>query len=230
MRTARGFFRPALWLILFGLSATVTFGQPVSPRLVIGVPLTQTIPSGFRPSRFGGETFRGGRSQYLAGAGIDTSLPYRLRLGLSVLYQRISYDASVNTRTTGIPVVTIAESSAAADRWQVPALVYYRVDRPLQPLFGTGVNVSVVSRLRGRTEGTRISPLAPPETFVSGPSETLPGRRAIGWTSGAGLKLPAGLIRVLPELRYTLWLKPHTSVSGRYFRQHQLEFIIGLGL
>ncbi len=218
------------WTLLF-LVTTFAFGQTVSPRLVIGVPLTRGSEDGFLPFRLGGELFRGRRSQYIIGGGFDTQLPLLLRLDVNVLYRRISYDSSVNARSTGVPTITIAESSVAADRWEFPVAVCYRVPaRAVRPFLLTGVNLSLVSRLRGRTEGVLIPPITigPPSPFLRGPRDALPKRVAAGWFSGGGLELVTGPLRLAPELRYTLWGRRHTDgFSGLQFSRHQLDLLLG---
>ena len=109
-----------LWLTLLSFATSFAFGQSISPQLIIGAPLIHDLKDCFQPSRFAGEFFRGRRSQYIIGAGLDTLLTLRLRLDTGILYRRISYDSSQNVRTTGVPTTIIAESSVAADRWEFP--------------------------------------------------------------------------------------------------------------
>jgi hypothetical protein len=217
--------RPGLLLVFVPFA----LGQVVHPHLVVGVPLTRPFQDGFEASRRGGDTFRGRRSQFVAGAGLEVPLSDRFRVDAGFLYRRLAYDAARDVTTTGPPTRIVAQSSAAADRWEAPVLFRYRLlGGQTRPFLLTGGTLSMVGRLRGNTEGTEFPPVGPPQPIVRPPIDGLPNRLAGGWTSGGGLELPAGRLRLAPEVRYTFWANRHTRTPSEFrFRRHQFDFLLG---
>ena len=207
------------------LSIGAARAQHVSPHILVGVPVTTTFTDVYRAARIGGEQFLAGKSQYLIGGGVQIPLRTSLHLDLSVLYGRVSYESSENGRTTGIPVTIVSATSAAYDRWQFPTLIAYGRRDGIRPFAGTGISFSVLSRLRGWTAGTTTSPLEGTTSFTRTPVDDAQ-RLAFGWVSGAGITIPAGIVKVQPQLRYTLWILSNTS--GPQYGSNQLDVMLAI--
>lgn len=211
-------FISPLPLIVF--LTTGASSQPLSFGLKAGVPLTSLLKAD--PTSAASAT----TNPYIAGAFIEFRLPRNLSLEFDALYRHLHYSDSLS-----IPLLGGEFEHVSAGAWEFPLLLKYRLgENAAHPFVSAGsafdvlalknsfAEFSVVPPSVGTTTGTNSSPLSLKNSVVA------------GFTGGAGVEIPAGRLRISPEVRYTYWLSPHFYTLGTFLdgRRRQVEFLVGL--
>jgi hypothetical protein len=188
--------RAALFLLLAPLAVGA---QPFTAGIKAGVPLTDFI-SGLENrtfTRYISQTHR-----YLLGGTAELRLPFSLAVEFDAIYRRVGYTA-----------IAAQTYSTAANAWEFPLLLKYRLHAPLvRPYVDGGVAWDTLQGLAGSLAASGVK-----HTTIT------------GIVLGAGVDIHAVFLHISPEVRYTRWTSPHiTSPYGMVTsNQNQAEFMVG---
>ena len=149
----------------------------------------------------------------------ELRLPFRLGIEVDALYRPLEYRSTLGEDTHGQ-----VSTATTGNAWQFPVLVRRRLWRgPLTPyVAGGGVwqHLNGLRQVRQSLAGLTIRSDRP---------EELARRSTGGFVMAGGLELPAGAMRIAPEVRFTHW----GSESFRHWtgalrsNSNQWEFLVG---
>jgi hypothetical protein len=118
------------------------------------------------------------------------------------------------------------------DSWDFPLMLKYRFGHTIHPYVVGGGVLRYVGPVHGRgtlTVGTLVTETSSTTPLDTSNPSDLNKRFYPGLTAGAGMEARAGLVRLLPELRYTRWTANISGPGGVLrFAPDQIEILIGL--
>jgi len=173
--------------------------------------------------------------RYTVGTGAVVRLPRHFEAEVDILYKRLGYD--LDSTQPALPVV-VTHTSTTANSWEFPLLaVYHPADvRHISPRLAAGVSFRAASGTSTQAEcypiASQYSSFCPSTSPASSPPDNhLNSRSFFGGTFGAGVEMPLGRVRLVPELRYTRW-RADSGESGSLFdlrsNPNQLDFLVGI--
>ena len=159
-------------------------------------------------------TFKSTATNFILGPTVELHFPAGFGVEFDALYRRFHYDTTSN-------LVDVIANGTAANAWEFPLLVKYRVPGViLRPFLDAGF---AFDRWSGVKQLVQVpSTLGMTKTNVSGTNK--------GVVLGAGVELNLRLIHVSPEIRYTRWGAPNLGALADVLRsgQNQAEVLIGV--
>lgn len=195
-------------------AARLASAQLVSFGAIGGVPFIQQI-SNHDESR-----------PYIVGPSVEFRLPAGFAVEADALYRRIGQTGFFGFIEIGAAMTptTLAQSDRLrGNEWQFPLVgkYYFRRNSSWQPFLGTGYSF--------RTVGTHHSIS---QTFIDANGATqhesfrLNSRSdlGVGAVVAAGIRLHAGRLAILPEIRYTRW----GSQNNIFFHKNEAAGLLGI--
>ncbi len=185
--------------------------QRISIGVKGGVPVTS-------PSASHDESRR-----YVVGPSIEIHLPANFAVEGAALYQRVGSENTAAVITPGastVPLTSLYSFRYRGNRWEFPVLgkYYFRSQRSSwQPYIGTGYSFA--------TTWLRYDYSYPDSVTGKAISGHTDGRSPtnVGAIFAAGVRLHAGRLAVLPELRYSRW-----GGADPVMRKNQLTAFLGI--
>jgi len=203
----------------------------------IGAPMLNSFNTG--SFSFLGTGFHQGSSatrRYTAGAGVELRLPHGLGAEVDMLYKRLGYDVNSNP-SPDVPVAFL-HTWSTANSWEFPVLgVYHPYHREhFAPRVSAGVSFRTISG--ASTSGqcyvlsSVYSQFCQSTAPVAEPADShLNARSSFGGTFGAGIEMKAGLMRIVPEVRYTRWRADSSQPQMPFdlrSNPNQLDVLVGI--
>jgi len=150
--------------------------------------------------------YRSATRRYTLGPAVEVKLPRRFSVGVDALYKRVEWAGPTPTR--GRP--------AEAGRWEFPVLVKRSFSGGrARPFAALGISFNRVTGVRGAAAFTELR-----------------HRSTIGYAAAAGVELRLGILRIVPEIRFTRWVDRNFGVRDGPLRSNlsQVEVLAGLML
>jgi hypothetical protein len=202
-----------VFFILIVAAASGTCQIRLSPGVIAGTPLTDTLISSSSSSSDGADSsfnrVHSVTKRLLIGPSVNLELPRGLGLEFDALYQRINYDIATGSSSAGSYFYQSFEQTTA-NRWQFPLLVQYRHSMNKVTAFvEAGPSISTIAGANTRGATTSVSPPSPPATnsyTVTSPAET-----TAGITAGGGIAIPVLGHHLRAEIRFSHWF---TGANG----------------
>lgn len=167
------------------------------------------------------------------GVAMQFALGERIALNLDLLYRKIGYRKSTETRTgvdnpattTDERKLTATTEQTRASVWELPVLGRYymksRHESGPRSFFEAGV---AIRRAGGVITFTEID-----DSCCDQVPASLAHRYSTGLVAGAGVQLIDDYgVRVIPEVRYTRWLSRSLDSRPARSASHQLEVLFGI--
>ena len=168
--------------------------------------------------------------RYIVGPQLEVRLPLRLSVEFDALYRRVGF--------TGYADSCCAHSITRerANSWEFPILLKYRlparffVGAGYAPRMIHGTAVSSGSDLSGISQNPPMDII----TYYFNQRSDTNYRMTHGVVVSGGVDLPAGHLRISPELRYVHWSSPFLSQFGGdgsfefVSKQHELFVLLGI--
>jgi hypothetical protein len=208
-------------LALFVLATSACFSQrPLTFGVKGGVPLTGFLDATQFPPLTSRQAATSTTNPYILGPTVELRLPSNLAIELDALFRHFRYQTSV-CASTSCSLTTITSNV-----WEVPLLLKYNVRRKIvKPYIDGGM---VWDRLQGLSANDiESSGFGPPTTLSVKPFE-LKDATSIGLVLGAGVEIPAGLMRISPEIRYTRWTSQQFAGHLINSKANQADFLLGI--
>jgi hypothetical protein len=219
-------------IVVLLLSALPIFCQGIHLGLKGGIPITQYFDTGASGSLHGDADYSAATRRYTVGISGEWRLTPSFGFEIDAMYHRMGYVGIVHFFDSANGNFHDSAIDVKGNSWDFPLFAKYRFRRELRPYIAAGAVVRYIGPVRGKGEETtgslvtRSSSTVPLDTRE--PSE-LRKRFYPGLTAAAGLELPAGRFRVLPEFRYTRWTANISEPGGLLrFASGQAEFLVGL--
>jgi hypothetical protein len=164
--------------------------------------------------------------RYIAGPMIEVGLPLQFAVEFDALYSREGFRASNST-----PLATTYIDSHS-NVWQLPILVERSIPMPLvKPFAEIGYAPRFMSGVINASGSFLASPAGAFQPFSS--SQATNWATGHGFVLGAGVRLRAGRLQFMPEVRYTRWNNAPVSYpfpDGPTVSSSQNEFDVFLGI
>jgi opacity protein-like surface antigen len=180
--------------------------QPFKLGVKAGVPLTDFY-STVQSQNFG---FNSNTKRYIVGPTVELRLPFGLGVEFDALYRRASYSGAAGSTLV----------NTTANSWEFPLLAKYRFPTPVvRPFVDAGI---AWDKLGGVTQSVLSA-----TGLTNKPVDSTTTK---GFVMGAGIEIPALIVRISPEIRYTRWgsskfTDPLSLVRGS---RNQAEFLLGI--
>ena len=205
-------------------SAFAQTDRLVSAGLIGGVPLLDAFTSSPGPSCSGSYcAWYPSTKRYTMGAAVEFRLAGKLGLETDVLYNRLDYSFFLNQAGPhGQSSITLGNTSA--NRWEIPLLMKYRFPiRHARLFLAGGAAVDSVG-------GVHQSVSTPGVSYTTrNTTSDLERAAAFGLTFGAGIEGRMGPLRVVPQVRYSVWYQSNFH-SGSAFQSNANEATFLLAL
>jgi hypothetical protein len=217
-------------MLLLAAVATPLFAQGLHFGLKAGVPATAYFETGQTGSLHGGSEYSAATRRYTVGASVEWRLTHTFGFELDTQYKRMGYVGIVTSFWNGILTTAAFDTKGAS--WDFPLLAKYRFGRVTRPYIAGGGVLRYIGPIRGRGELTVQDLVA--QTTTRTPIDTteptdVRKRQYPGITAGAGIEFGLGLVRLLPEFRFTRWTANIAGPGGTLrFNPNQAEFFLGL--
>jgi hypothetical protein len=165
---------------------------------------------------------------YSVGPNIEVGLPHRFSFEFDALYNRFGYSYA---STDILGEANIGRSRA--NSWEFPLLMKYR-------LTGGAIAPYVLAGYAPRTMSGTVVYTGFSFTSLGGPaapyrfSQNQPCGVSHGLVAGGGIRVPAGRLRITPEVRYLRWKdSPYDEEGSRGFYifvpQNEVQILVGVG-
>jgi hypothetical protein len=221
--------RSAIFIFICGLPVLC---QGFRFGVKAGIPLTQYFETGSSGGLHGGAEYSAATRRYTIGVAAEWRFKSSFGLEADAMYHRMGYVALVHFMDSASGNFSDSAIDVKGNSWDFPLLAKYRFGRVIRPYAAVGAVLRYVGPVHGRGQQTVGS-------LVTGTSLTTPldttepselrKRFYPGLTASAGVEVPAGRFRVLPEIRYTRWTANISEPGGLLrFPSNQLEFLVGI--
>jgi hypothetical protein len=213
-----------LYLVVFYLSPA--FAQGFHAGLQAGVPLTEYFD--VAPYAYSSATRR-----YTIGAFAEWQPGNSLAFQAGLLYHRIGYSGRAGSSIRSIPNFQYSAFNVSGSSWDFPLMAKYRFGRRgFRPYLAAGGVLRYIGPADGQgvvTTGSLVPTYhSTTTTFATSDPSDLRKRFYPGFTAAEGLEIPAGRLRVSPEIRYTRWLANISGPGGVLrFAPNQVELLVG---
>src|SRR5579864_1183983 len=219
--------------MLVGLALALSLcGQGFSVGVKAGVPITDYFETGAFGGLHGGAHYSAGTRRYTLGASVEWHWTHAFGFELDVFYHRFGYAGTIDFFDSGSGNFDNSTISVRGNSWDFPIMAKYRFGRIVRPYLAGGGVLRYVGPVHERGVET-IGSLAAGSSMTSAIDTSDPSdfRKRVypGVTVAGGVELPAGRLRVLPELRYTRWTANISGPGGLLrFSSNQVEVIVGV--
>jgi len=209
-----------VFFILFVAAVSASSQIHLSPGVIVGTPLTDTLISSSSSASSGVDSsfnsFHSVTKRLLIGPSLNLELTSGLGLEFDALYQRVDSDSAAGSSTTGSYLYQSFEQTTA-NRWQFPFLLQYRRGVGKSNVFvEAGPSISTIAGAKSSV-ATSVSPPSPPST--SRYTITSPAVTTAGITAGGGIAIPVLRHHLRAEIRFSHWL----NSAGGYGTPTALE-------
>lgn len=191
--------------LLFLICGTGTvFGQTMEYGLLGGGSLTdafhsQSVPTGSAALPF--DRFYSSSKDWILGASVEFHLPRNLSVEVDGIYRKLHFITAGVEPDGSLNSV----SPSPVITWEFPVLAKYRLRwRGIEPVVEGGPSFRTAGNLNG-----------------TNPSH-------YGATAGVGVEVHAGMLNILPVLRYTRWASDSIQSAQPSSSPNQLELLVGV--
>lgn len=198
-------------LVLLTISASCS-AQRLAVGIKAGARLTDDVEAAAAPES----------KRYVVGPMVELKLLKGLAVEFDALYNRFGY-RTANSDILGGGYV----ERVRGNTWEFPILAKYHFKLPYL-LLGYSPRRTAV---QARGNGVSVSIIGPSSPYEYSRDYGL--RTTHGLVTGAGLNLPAGPLRLSPEVRYTRWNADPIGIQGsRGFSirgvQNEVKLLLGI--
>lgn len=212
---------------LIAAAASATCQIRLSPGVIVGTPLTDTLISSSFSSGSGTSTsfnrFHSETKRLLIGPSLTLELPRGLGLEFDALYQRIDYDSASGSATAG-SFSNQSFAQTTANRWQFPFLLQYRRGIGKSNAFvEAGPAISTITGSNTIGSSTSVSPPSAPST--SSYTNSSPAVTTAGITMGGGVAIPLAKHHLRAEVRFSHWFANGTAYPAALELSGSFSFV-----
>jgi hypothetical protein len=201
------------------------WGQAVEIGVQGGIPLTPSFDTSSELHIDFGEGATSATRRYTVGPMVRVSLPHGFGLEFDALYKHLGYDDT--QKVGGLEFIYTREID---NSWEFPVLGTFRFlgRLPAKPYISAGPSFRVTSATSLSTTATLFSGFPLPGSYQV--PTTLVHRSWYGAGVGMGGEFQAGLLRILPGIRYTRWAADAREDPFLHSGQNQVEFLLGFAI
>lgn len=223
----------SIWFVC--LCALPLAGQGLHFGVAAGVPLTQYFETGASGGLHGSAVYSAATRRYTVGVSGEWDFAESWGLEIDALYHRMGYVAIVNFFDSANGNFSDSAVDVKGNSWDFPVMARYRIPHAGGLFVAGGGAMRYIGPVRGLgtlTAGSLVTRTSATSNIDTTEPSELRKRFYPGVTAMGGVVLPAGRVRITPEVRYTRWTanigEPGPQTLLR-FASNQVEVVVGVG-
>jgi hypothetical protein len=196
----------------------------------VGAPMLSGFSYSFDDWRQAYRHSLSGENSFKFGPSVETTLPWKISVELSGLYQPVHYRSEL-TYWQSFGSMFTPPFNYRTEEWVETRNAHGRalefpllLKKQLTPRFFGDVGITF-RHTEGTFDFTKFSPDTGSMTYSNGSDS----RMHKGFVIGGGIVFPSQVARISPEIRYTRWSRPTYELS--FFQSpNRVEFSVGIAL